>query len=85
MIDDITAACSTFVAEHRAHGALCVGGDEPNDDAEGYWLWAACPCGAVWERWAGLEDGIADLGPPELARWLKEAEGESATNSERGR
>jgi hypothetical protein len=56
------AAYRAFHAAHAAHGPLVVGADAP--EATGYRAWAACPCGASWERWVGLEAVLADLAPP---------------------
>ena len=52
------AAYRAFQAAHAAHGALLVSADEPNK--AGYQVWAACPCGAGWERQVSLDEVLAE-------------------------
>jgi len=47
-------------ATHAPHGPLVFGVDEPA--TTGYHVWAACPCGAAWERWIRLAELLGVLG-----------------------
>jgi hypothetical protein len=38
----------------------------------GYRVWAACPCGASWERWVSVAEVLADLDAGDLWRVLAE-------------
>jgi hypothetical protein len=38
----------------------------------GYRVWAACPCGASWERWVSVAEVLADLDAGDLWRLLAE-------------
>lgn len=48
-----------FVNDHRAHGRLTPGADEPKTN--GYRLTVTCPCGVTFERWVLLQDAEEDL------------------------
>jgi len=50
--------------------ALVFGADEPT--ITGYSVWAACPCGASWQRWISVAEVIGDLDPGDLWRVLAE-------------
>jgi hypothetical protein len=45
-------------------GPLVFGADEPT--TTGYCVWAACPCGAAWERWVSVAEVVADLDPADF-------------------
>jgi hypothetical protein len=48
-----------FVADHRAHGPIEAGANEP--DAHGYRAWAVCACGALWQRWVTDADATWEM------------------------
>jgi hypothetical protein len=57
-------AYRAFHATHAPHGPLVFGADEPT--TTGYCVWAACPCGAAWERWVSVAEVVADLDPADF-------------------
>ena len=52
------AAISGLPSPNAAHGPLLVSTDEPTE--AGYHVWAACPCGAGWERQVSLDEVLAE-------------------------
>jgi hypothetical protein len=67
---DPLIAYRAFHATHAPHGPLVFGADEPT--ATGYRAWAACPCGASWERWVSVAEAAGDLDAGDLWRALWE-------------
>jgi len=56
--EDSARRLSGLPSPNAAHGPLLVSTDEPTE--AGYHVWAACPCGAGWERQVSLDEVLAE-------------------------